>query len=323
MLTPLRLYKDRLEKLETEEQSLQADPPTHSEYLLMKSCLDERLEKKLTEINNEHDLTLEALDRVAIARRSQIWGQFYQGIREKREQFLARLNSEWYDTQNARRSAHSVPDYGVQFPTNPAQRTRNAVAYNTEVSFLSGLAKHEGFPAVPAMRGASLAEMDEDFAAFKVSRSSGQPAWDETDEYQRDTRPAAQQRPVAQAMDDYQPVTYGGGGLGPAGEQFIKNTPWANPNHAAHKLQPVPLQSDSGPSGAMPPAKGATGSSRANGQPLPKHSPTMADASPETLRTATMLSQGVLQRKRNGSLVGRGSKTAQEAPKAESAVAVS
>lgn len=24
--------------------------------------------------------------------------------------------------------------------------------------------------------------------------------------------------------------------LGPAGEQFIKNTPWANPNHAAHKL---------------------------------------------------------------------------------------
>lgn len=31
--------------------------------------------------------------------------------------------------------------------------------------------------------------------------------------------------------------------LGPAGEQFIKNTPWANPNHSAHKLQQHPAPS--------------------------------------------------------------------------------
>ena len=134
----------------------------------MKQCLDERLETRLAEINKEHELTLEALDRVAAARRAQIWGQFYQDIREKREEYLDALNKEWYETQNARRSAHSVPDYGLLFPTNPTQRTRNAVAYNSEVSFLAGLAKHEGFPAMPAIRGANAMEVEDDLEAMKV-----------------------------------------------------------------------------------------------------------------------------------------------------------
>ncbi|KAM0611754.1 hypothetical protein ACHAQF_001781 [Verticillium nonalfalfae] len=162
-----RLYKERLERLEAEEQSLQSDNPTHPEYLLMRQCLDERLDNRMREVNREHELTIQALDRLSVARRAQIWGQFYQGIREKREQYLESLNQEWYETQNARRSAHSVPDYSIQFPTIPAQRTRNAVAYNTEVAYLAGLAKHEGFPAVPAMRGASAAEIDDDLEAIK------------------------------------------------------------------------------------------------------------------------------------------------------------
>ncbi|ROT41564.1 hypothetical protein SODALDRAFT_331310 [Sodiomyces alkalinus F11] len=165
-----RLYKDRLEHLEMEEQSLRAEPPTHSEYLLMKQCLDERLEARLRQINKEHELVIAALERVAVARKGQIWGQFYQGVREKRGQCLESLNREWFATQNARRSAHSVPEYGIHFPGDPAQRTRNAVAYNTEVSYLSGLAKHEGFPAVPAILGASSAEMEEDFEAMRVGR---------------------------------------------------------------------------------------------------------------------------------------------------------
>ncbi|KAM0287788.1 hypothetical protein ACHAQH_000320 [Verticillium albo-atrum] len=166
-----RLYKERLERLEAEEQSLQSDNPTHPEYLLMRQCLDERLENRMREVNKEHELTVEALDRLSVARRAQVWGQFYQGVREKREQYLESLNQEWYETQNARRSAHSVPDYSIQFPTNPVQRTRNAVAYNTEVAYLAGLAKHEGFPAVPAMRGASSAEIDDDLEAIKVFQS--------------------------------------------------------------------------------------------------------------------------------------------------------
>lgn len=164
------LYKDRLERLEQEELSLQAEPPTHPEYLNMKQCLDDRLEKKLRNFSKEYELSVEALERLAVARRAQIWNQFYQGAREQRSKMLEDLNKEWYETQNARRSAHSIPDYGLLFPANSAQRTRNAVAYNSEVSFLAGLAKHEGFPAVPPMRGANLLEIDDDLEAMKVSQ---------------------------------------------------------------------------------------------------------------------------------------------------------
>lgn len=166
---PHRLYKDRLEKLESEEQALTADVPYHPEYLNMKQCLDELHEEKLQKINKEYELILEANDRVAVARRAIIWGQFYQGIREARERMLSELNKERHETQSARRNPHRAPDYALLFPPAPAQRTRNAVAYNTEVSILSGMAKHIGFPAAPPMRGASVGEIEEDIEAIRVS----------------------------------------------------------------------------------------------------------------------------------------------------------
>ncbi|CRK35405.1 hypothetical protein BN1708_006726 [Verticillium longisporum] len=269
----------------------------------------------MREVNREHELTIQALDRLSVARRAQIWGQFYQGIREKREQYLESLNQEWYETQNARRSAHSVPDYSIQFPTIPAQRTRNAVAYNTEVAYLAGLAKHEGFPAVPAMRGASAAEIDDDLEAIKRASRS-------------------RQRSIMQPLEDYQAVSFGGT-LGPAGEQFIKNTPWANPNHISHKMQHVPLHSEPGSSAAMPSAPPQAGPSHAghhhhhhhhhqqqqqpqqlpppppNGQATSQQSPTLSAVSPETLRTASVLSQGVHMKHAGMGGMGRGSKAVQ------------
>ncbi|PTB46649.1 hypothetical protein M441DRAFT_128008 [Trichoderma asperellum CBS 433.97] len=164
-----RLYKDRLQRLEEEEQSLHAPEPTHPEYLNMKQCLDDRLEQKLHAINTEHEYRLKALERRAVAQRAQIWGQYFQAVREKREQALEGLNRQWYDVQSARRSAHSLPDYGLLFPKDPAQRIRNAIAYNTEVSTLAGLAKYEGFPAGPELQGASASELEADLAAMEVS----------------------------------------------------------------------------------------------------------------------------------------------------------
>lgn len=166
-----RLYKDRLEKLEREERALTADVPYHTEYLNMKQCIDELHEEKLRKINKEYEYTVAANDEVAVSRRAMIWGQFYQGIREMREKMLSELNREWHDTQNARRHAHSAPDYALLFPTTPAQRVRNAVAYNTEVSILSGVAKYVGFPSAPLMHGASATEVEEGLDAIKVSRN--------------------------------------------------------------------------------------------------------------------------------------------------------
>ena len=63
-----------------------------------------------------------------------------------------------------------MPDYGLLFPKDAGQRVRNAVAYNTEVSMLAGIAKYEGFPAGPEVRGASSAEVDDDFKTIEVRK---------------------------------------------------------------------------------------------------------------------------------------------------------
>ncbi|ETS05763.1 hypothetical protein M419DRAFT_72256 [Trichoderma reesei RUT C-30] len=196
-----RLYKDRLQRLEEEEQSLHAPEPTHPEYLNMKQCLDDRLEQKLRAINTEHDYRLKALERRAVAQRAQIWSQYFQAVREKREHALEALNRQWYDVQSARRSAHSLPDYGLLFPKDPAQRIRNAIAYNTEVSTLAGLAKYEGFPAGPELQGASTSELEADLAAMEVSA----PNFLDYNIPRLLTLPLANPTPAAEALDQPHP----------------------------------------------------------------------------------------------------------------------
>lgn len=134
----------------------------------MKQCLDDRLERKVQEINAERTLRLEAHERRAVAIRAQFWSQFFQAVRERREAALESLNRQWYEVQTARRSAHSLPDYGLLFPKDRVRRVRNAIAYNTEVSTLAGLAKYEGFPAGPELKGASSSEVEADFSAIEV-----------------------------------------------------------------------------------------------------------------------------------------------------------
>ena len=42
-------------------------------------------------------------------------------------------------------------------------------AYNTEVSILSGMAKHVGFPAAPEIMGATQSEIEEDLKSLGVT----------------------------------------------------------------------------------------------------------------------------------------------------------
>lgn len=146
-----------------------ADEPTHPEYLNMKQCIDERLRKKLQETDAEFDFRMRAHERRAVAQRAQIWSQFFQAVREKRELALEKLNKQWYEVQGARRNAHSLPEYGLLFPKDATQRVKNAIAYNSEVSTLAGLAKYAGFPAGPEIKGASAAEAEADLATIEVS----------------------------------------------------------------------------------------------------------------------------------------------------------
>lgn len=149
---------------------LTGDNPNHPDYLAMLQCIDDRREDKIRMSNIQFLFRSEVLKKRAVAERAQILSQFHQSVRETREKVLEELGEEWYAIQHERRRhASTIPDFGIRLPPIKTQSIRNAVAYNKEVSILSGFAKHVGFPAAPSIHGASEDQVENDFEAITVS----------------------------------------------------------------------------------------------------------------------------------------------------------
>ncbi|KAJ4394270.1 Transcriptional regulatory protein [Gnomoniopsis smithogilvyi] len=215
-----RLYEERLKELNEEEALLTSDNPTHPEYLAMMECIDSRRDDRLRISEIEFKFDMDALNRWAVARRAQILSQYYQSVRESRERTMDELGKQWYEIQHERRkNANPIPDYGFRFPKDKAQQKKQAIAHNKETSILAGIAQHHGFPAAPEMKPASQAEVEDDFEAMHRARQSIM-------------GPAQHVQP---ALNDYGAVPFGRN-LGPAGEQFLEQTPWANPKHPSHHV---------------------------------------------------------------------------------------
>ncbi|KAL1870295.1 hypothetical protein VTK73DRAFT_2670 [Phialemonium thermophilum] len=229
-----RLYQERLEQLDQEEAMLTGDNPTHPEYLAMLRCIDERRDERIRVSKLELQFKMDTLKRKAVSERAQILSQYFQSVRESREKVLEALGKEWYEIQQKRRRfANTVPDYGFRLPRSRAESIRQAVAYNKEVSILSGLAKYRGFPAAPAILGASEEQADEDLDAIKRGKRSLH---------------AQAAQPIHTDLGSGMPF---GHNLGPAGEQFLEQTPWANPNHPFHMGQRRQIEHDPSPSAAF------------------------------------------------------------------------
>lgn len=164
-----RLYEERIAQLELEEAQLKQDHPTHPEYLAMVRCLDERRDEKIRIAERLKEYTLKTVENFAVSRRSQILSQYAQSVRDIRETKLETLGKQWYDIQSDRRRfSSSVPDYAYKFSEKRSQNVLNQMAYNKEVSILSGVAKYVGFPAAPPMSAATPAEAEEDIERIRV-----------------------------------------------------------------------------------------------------------------------------------------------------------
>lgn len=164
------MFEERLEALNREEAMLREDKPTHPEYLAMLQIVDERRDERIRVAEKTREFELQALQRSAVAGRSQILVQFKQDVRDIREKTIEQLGNQWYEIQHDRRSyAGNVPDYTLKFPTRRSQQVSNQVAYSNEVSILSGVAKYVGFPSAPAMAKATNAELLEDLEKMGVS----------------------------------------------------------------------------------------------------------------------------------------------------------
>jgi hypothetical protein len=152
---------------------LKQDKPTHPIYLAMLQAVDARRDETLRISARTRELGLETIKRTAVARRSQILAQYHQEVRDIREKKLEQLGKQWYEIQHDRRGhGSSVEDYTLKFPAKKSQQVMQQIAYNTEVSILSGVAKHVGFPAAPPMVSATPAELDHDFEQMSVGRPS-------------------------------------------------------------------------------------------------------------------------------------------------------
>ncbi|OBT65602.1 hypothetical protein VE03_05532 [Pseudogymnoascus sp. 23342-1-I1] len=215
-----RLHEDRLAKLNHEEWMLKQDPPIHPEYLAMMHCIDARRDEKLRIEMRRADYTRETIEKSAVGKRAQILSQFYQEVREIREQKLELLGKQWYEIQHDRRAhGSSVDDYALRYNAKKEDQLRDQNAYNLEVSVLSGIAKYRGFPAAPAMAPATSTELEDDFK--KMGKSS-----------QKQPQRVQQSLP----LQDFAAIraAASAAALKPAEEQFIEQTPWANPQHPSH-----------------------------------------------------------------------------------------
>ncbi|KAL8963852.1 MAG: hypothetical protein Q9183_004903 [Haloplaca sp. 2 TL-2023] len=165
-----KLFDERLAKFETELAMLAEPNATHPELLGMKEVLEQRRDEKIQYENTLLKYKLGALQNKSIAEKAQVHGQYMQSVREIRDRNLEQANKEWYQIHKERRNREDdVPEYMYQFPTRRSQQISHQTAYNKEVSLLSGIAKHRGFPAAPEICGAKADEIDDDLEKMGVS----------------------------------------------------------------------------------------------------------------------------------------------------------
>ncbi|TAQ83634.1 hypothetical protein B7494_g8042 [Chlorociboria aeruginascens] len=217
-----KLYHERIERLNREEEMLRQDNPTHPEYLAMIRPLEARRDEKLRIARKLREYEMESANKEAVGKRSQILSQYSQEVRDIRERVIEDLGKQWYDIQHERRSYHGiVPEYTLKIPMSKERQFAEQAAYSKEVSILSGIAKHVGFPAAPALSQATNSEIDEDLA--KMGRKLIPP------NRHGSLQELAGTLRTAGSTSRYEP----------AEEQFIKQTPWANPHHPSisHLIQ--------------------------------------------------------------------------------------
>ncbi|KAF2498705.1 hypothetical protein BU16DRAFT_524788 [Lophium mytilinum] len=203
----------------TKELELLKQPHcTHPEYLTMVQCVDERRDAKVDYEKRLAGFKQNSLNVRSMAERHQLHGQYFQAVREIREKFISECNERIYQLQKGRRQM-GVDEtvYAYAFPEKRSTQVQHQTAYNHEVSVLSGIAKYVGFPAAPNITPARSSDIDDDLRAMKIPVRPAPPTFRPT------YRPSRADEAAAE-------------------EQFIEQTPWANPRHPDHQAhyQAVP-----------------------------------------------------------------------------------
>lgn len=199
----------------------------------MRQCIDARRDEKIQLEHITMDYKVKCIENKVIAERAQLHSQFFQDVRELREQHLTTLNETFCQIQKERRQWKAKePQFIYSFDPNRSQQITNQRAYNKEISLLSGIALHVGFPAAPLMEGAHPHEIEDDFRTMQleVTGRFSDPAY-VLASYLRSSQ---QIKPQASSFVT-QLTNVNRANDVAAEEKFLQSTPWANPNHPVHQ----------------------------------------------------------------------------------------
>ena len=174
----VRLFDERLAQCQEEMAILDKTPFVHPELTMMKEVIDRRRDQKVKYEKTLLKFKLESLQRESIAQKAQVQSQYMQTASAIRDESLTQINKAISQTQRERRNCEAdVPDYMYEFNPQRSQQIKQQMAYNEEVSILSGVAKYVGFPAAPEIITANAKEFDNDRRVMDqnmaVSISSG------------------------------------------------------------------------------------------------------------------------------------------------------
>lgn len=165
------LYSERIASMTAELDFLAQPDCQHPEYLRQVACVNARREKQMREAQAHYHFKLRSMQQRVLGDRSQLHSQYFQRIRELREEVLYSLGEDWYKIQKERRQQHHENDeaFVFKFPAKRSAQIRQQAKYNQEVSVLSGVAKYVGFPAAPDIGGAEGDGLEDDLKAMRVS----------------------------------------------------------------------------------------------------------------------------------------------------------
>ena len=134
----------------------------------MVAAMENQRKERVALARTSFQYKVKALQNKSIAERTHHHSQYMQSAREIRDLALEKANQEWYEIQRGRRFDQQPVDRTPLTALKRHDLVAHQIAYNTEVSILSGMAKYVGFPAAPEVTGASQSEMDEDLRLMGV-----------------------------------------------------------------------------------------------------------------------------------------------------------
>ncbi|KAJ8112370.1 hypothetical protein OPT61_g5249 [Boeremia exigua] len=210
-----KLCDEQIAQYERELEMLKQPDCQHPEYVAMIKCIDDRRAEKIDYETTLLELKQQNLVTITAAQRHQMHSQYFQTVREVREDIIAECNQRVFELQRGRRSLGcDETEYMIKLPEKRSDQIRQQTAYNLEVSILSGVAKYVGFPAAPDISAARPNEIDEDLRAMKIATRPTLPA------------PPPSFRTYSQRTTADEVA---------AESEFLESTPWANPRHPSHQ----------------------------------------------------------------------------------------